>query len=58
MLEGIEDFSYDRELKELGLFSLAKRKLSRDMITLQTDLWVNIREGDELFRLKNITSTR
>lgn len=32
IIRGLEQFSYERRLRELGLFSLDKRKLQRDLM--------------------------
>lgn len=34
MIKGLENLSYDEKLKEFGLFTLEKRRLKHDLITL------------------------
>ncbi|CAM4671246.1 unnamed protein product [Caretta caretta] len=54
MIRGIE-----RRLKELGLFSLTKRRLRGDMIALCKYIrGINTGEGEELFKLSTSVDTR
>jgi len=34
MIKGLENLSYDEKLKEFGIFTLEKRRLKHDLITL------------------------
>ncbi|CAM5081371.1 unnamed protein product [Eretmochelys imbricata] len=57
MIRGMENLSYER--KELGFFSLTKRRLRGDMIAVYKYIrGINTREGDELFKLSTNVDTR
>ncbi|CAM5140517.1 unnamed protein product [Natator depressus] len=59
MIRGMENLSYERRLRELGLFSLTKRRLRGDMIALYKYIrGINIGEGEELFKLSTSVDTR
>ncbi|CAM4560969.1 unnamed protein product [Lepidochelys olivacea] len=59
MIRGMENLPYERRLKELGLFSLTKRRLRGDRIVLYKYIrGTNTGEGEELFKLRTNVDTR
>ncbi|CAM5121826.1 unnamed protein product [Eretmochelys imbricata] len=59
MIRGMENLPCERRLKELGLFSLTKRRLRGDMIALYKYIrGINTGEGEELFKLSTNVHTR
>uniref|UniRef100_A0A6I8QAX7 Reverse transcriptase domain-containing protein n=1 Tax=Xenopus tropicalis TaxID=8364 RepID=A0A6I8QAX7_XENTR len=59
LVKGMEDLSYEVRLSRLGLFSLEKRRLRGDMITLYKYIRGDYRQlGDVLFSHKNNQRTR
>ena len=49
IIQGIEHFSYKDRLRELGLFSLEKRRFWRDLRGLSVSRRSYRKEGDRLF---------
>ncbi len=59
MIRGLKHLSYEDRLKQLGLFSLEKRKLWRDIITAFQYLKGDYKqEGNQLFRQVDSDRTR
>ena len=58
MVEGLEEMSYEEQLRELGMFSLSKRRLRGDMIAMFKYLkGCHIEEGTGLFSMASETRT-
>ncbi|CAM5115714.1 unnamed protein product [Eretmochelys imbricata] len=59
MIQGMENLSYERRLRERGLFSLTKRRPRGDMIAIYKYIRViNSMEGEELFKFSTNVDTR
>ena len=59
MIQGLKDLSYEDRLKELGLFSLEKRRLQKDLVVIFQYLkGVYKHEGNQLFTRVNSDRTR
>ena len=59
MIKGLEHLSYEESLRELGLFSLEKRKLRGDLIVaFQYLKGVYKQEGEQLFMKVDSDRTR
>ena len=59
MIRGLEYFSYEERLRELGLFSLQKRRLWNDLIvTFQYLTGTYKKDGEQLFAQSDIDRTR
>lgn len=59
MTEGLEHLSYELRLSELGLFSLAKRRLRGDLVSVYKHLMGgNTEEGARLFPVVSRDRTR
>lgn len=59
MIRGLENWSYEERLKEWGLFSLEKRRLSRDMITAFKYIkGYSEEDSDQLFLVSTQYGTR
>jgi len=57
--KGLESLSYEERLRELGLFSLKKRRLKGDLITMFQYLKGGYKEdGDSLFTRSHMEKTR
>ena len=59
MIKGLENLPYEERLKELGLFSLEKRRLRRDLVTVFRYLKDSYKEdGGSLFTRSHMEKTR
>lgn len=59
MIKGLESLPYEERLRELGLFSLEKRRLGEGLITMIQYLKGGYKEdGDSLFMRSHMEKTR
>jgi len=58
MIRGLEDLSYKQRLRELGLFSLEKRRLQGDIIVAFQYLKRVYKQGERLFTRVDNDRTR
>ncbi|GAB0196208.1 mitochondrial enolase superfamily member 1 [Grus japonensis] len=58
MIQGLGSLSYEERLRELGLFSLEKRRLRGDLITVVQYLKGGYKDGDSLFTRSHMEKTR
>ncbi|GAB0208708.1 hypothetical protein GRJ2_003336500 [Grus japonensis] len=59
MIKGLENLPYEERLKELGLFSLEKRRLRGNLVTIFQYLKGGYKEdGDSLFTKNHMEKTR
>ena len=59
MIQGLGSLPYEERLRELGLFSLERRRLRGDIITMFQDLKGGYKEdGDSVFTRSHMEKTR